>query len=700
MNALFRCLLLAVPGLVGSEFGIADSAGTIPAATLQGLPPGATPAAIALDLAGNILIAGAVQSQGEEASPFLSSPDQAFVAKFAQDGQTLLYLNVLGQGRATAIAADAAGNAYVAGYTRSPDFPTTAGAWNISIYGVGAFVQKLDPSGNIIYGSLFGGAAPGSPPCCVNTLSYASGIAVNAAGEAFVTGTTIGGGFPVIGSTIRATFPQNDYFLVRLSAAGDKPIYSVTGPGGTAIVVDDQNNAYVAGLAFPGQVPITTNADAFQTSLLGLHQYACKIDASASVLYFCTYVSGMYGETQTSIAIDASHNVYLAGTTQSVDYPVTQDALQARNPSQVPRLLMPTGFSLLPQTGTFSKLSPDGSQLLYSTYLGGSQADSPSGIAIDPSGNAYIAAQVQSPDYPGLPVAPQRCLPDRLHPMPVMTVLNGGVAYSALVESAATAALMAVDPTGGAWLASGGNQVTHIALAGNGPPDAIACVTDALDFTQADPIVPGQLLTIFGNHLGAGPSVTINGTPASLLYASENQINLQVPTEVAGQSLAVLNLSASDGTTAQRVLPIAMMNPSLATNGVTAYPLCDDQAFYSATVYALVVNQDGTINSCSNPAPVGSQVQVVLNGAGPQAPTVVDRNNNIVSAITAAPGLPGVWLVTLQAVQATSAAWAPSVLFTWVNLQFVQDTPLGGGGVSRIYGVAAREQNVVVWLER
>ena len=93
------------------------------------------------------------------------------------------------------------------------------------------------------------------------------------------------------------------------------------------------------------------------------------------------------------------------------------------------------------------------------------------------------------------------------------------------------------------------------------------------------------------------------------------------------------------------------------------------------------------MNSCSNPAPVGSQVQVVLNGAGPQAPTVVDQNNNIVSAVTAAPGLPGIWLVTLQAVQVGDPL-VPAVsfpLFTWFNLL--------------VNGVSAREQNVVVWLE-
>jgi hypothetical protein len=461
-------------------------AGTVRAAFLQSLPSGAFLTGLAADPQGNVLVCGGVPPGADSAS-------DAFAAKFQSDGQTLVYFKLLagsGSDQATAIAVDPDGNAYVTGYTDSQDFPTTRGAWQTANYpgAYTAFVVKLDPAGKLVYGTLAGGKDYARPWA----------IAVNAAGEAFVTGQTTGGDFPLTG--VQSGFPANSYFLVRLSAAGDRPIYSITGPGGLALAIDEQNNAYTAGDAQSYQIPISSNA--LQTSVGSTacgggaqlqipcnHQYVCKVDATGGTLYFCTLLSGAGGESHPAIAVDALHEIYVTGTTQATDYPVTAGALQPSNHSLLPPPPInppsyPAQYFAFQPTGYFSKLSADGSRLLYSTYLGGSNGDFPQGLALDSQGNAYIAASVASPDYPGLPAAPQRCLPDRLHAMPVLTRLDAAGAHSAVVEVNIASplnqsgALLAAGSKTGFWIGGAGPYLNQIGQDGAPAAGPVACVTD------------------------------------------------------------------------------------------------------------------------------------------------------------------------------------------------------------------------------
>jgi uncharacterized protein (TIGR03437 family) len=679
------------------------ASGTITASYLASLPPGALVNAVASDSNGNTLLAGQITAPGAT-----YNAGDAFVARFASDA-TPQYLTKIGGSlfdAANAIAVDSAGNAYVTGQTASTDFPTTANAWQTAftatpVDSIAGFVVKLGPSGAVIYSTLVNHA-------------YGLAIAVNGSGEALVTGYTDG--------TLATTPGAPDFgtaksrFVLRLSAAGDQPIFSLMGPGGTVIVFDAQNNVYTAGSGFDqGDVP--TTAGAYQQHVTGsgcgggaqlqipcAHQFVCKMDAAGRKLAFCTYVSGTSGDAVAGLAVDANGDIYLAGSTSSIDYPTTADAAQPKNVSTSPPYpVNPTSYpglyQFFPVTGYFSKLSGDGSRLLYSSYLGGSQHDYVMGIALDDTG-IHLAARVDSPDFPGLPAAPVRCLPSRLHDMPVLLLLDAtrhAIVSETAVEGAAQGSgrgpLLALDAQHGATLVSGG----YVARVGQVSPalfDPIACITDAADFTQAAPVAPGQLLTIFGTNIGpaipavydstspslptalGGVSVVVNGVAAPMIYASANQINFLAPYETGGQPAVTLRLTASGVATAQRTLAVTAINPGLLTFGVTDYPVCQSKGLLGSTA-AAVYNEDGSLNACDHPAAAGSRVSLVLNGTGLLAPAVVDADN-VVEAVAPIPGEPvGIWQVFLRLDKNARGYWYSSL---------------------SVDGKAVREQAVAIWV--
>jgi uncharacterized protein (TIGR03437 family) len=694
--------LLPAVLLLASSIASAAS-GTVAASYLTSLPPGALVIAIAVDHNGNTLLAGQITPPG--AAPTVNAID-AFVASVAADG-SLQYLTRLGGSdfdASLAIAVDSAGNAYVAGQTASTDFPTTSNAWQTTFdktpeNSLIGFVAKLSPSGAVVYSTLINHA-------------YGRAIAVNATGEAFVTGTGDGKLATTPGAPSFGTAVGN--FILRLSASGDWPIFALTGPGGSTIALDPQNNIYTAGTDFDqGNVPTTPGAyqqhatpsacgGGFQFQIPCAHQYVCKMDAGGTKLAFCTYLSGTSGDAAAGLAVDPNGDIYLTGSTISTDYPTTADAVQAKSVSTLPPVPVnapgfPGLYQVFPITGYLSKLSADGSRVLYSSYLGGSQQDRPVGIALDDTG-VYLAARVDSPDFPGLPAAPVRCLPARLHDMPVLLRLDASthaIVSETVVEGAVqpTAPLFALDAQHGATLASG-PYLARIGQVTTALFDPIACVTDAADFTQAAPVAPGQVLTIFGTNIGpatpakydpnspalpttlGGARVVVNGVAAPMIYASANQINFLAPYETGGQSTVTLKLTASGGATAQRTLAVTAINPGLLTFGISDYPVCQSKGLFNSTA-AAVFNEDGSLNACDHPAAAGSRISVVLNGTGLLAPPVAD-SYNAVEAVAPIPGQPlGVWQVFLR-LDKNARGYAYSSL--------------------RVGNTPVREQNVAIWV--
>jgi Beta-propeller repeat len=295
------------------------------------------------------------------------------------------YLGGSGEDRSPAIAVDADGNAYVTGMTFSPDFPTTAGAFQTS-FGDGsfhAFVTKLNPTGSaLVYSTYLGGSGA----------EAGYGIAVDPAGNAFVTGNTNSSNFPTTTTAAQTTYGGGlccDAFVTQLDAAGSALVYStyLGGSGddeGNAIAVDPAGNAYVTGLTSSTDFP--TTAGAFQTTLAGgFDAFVTKLNPAGSVsLVYSTYLGSGGGS---GIAADASGNAYVTGSTDSTNFPTTKGAFQT---------IYGGGIS----DGFVTKLDPTGAVLVYSTYLGGSGEDGSSAIAVDADGSAYMTGGTFSPDFP------------------------------------------------------------------------------------------------------------------------------------------------------------------------------------------------------------------------------------------------------------------------------------------------------------
>src|SRR2546425_1201752 len=299
----------------------------------------------------------------------------------------LTYSTFLGGGgsdRGNAITVDANGNAYIAGTTYSSDFPTAnafqATSPNVYKFQPDAFVAKLDPSGTtLLYSTYLGGSYA----------DEAHGIAVDTAGNTYITGITSSKDFPVLGG-FQSTHSGGYYdaFVTKLNPTGSAIVYS-TYLGGSgddeaqAIALDSSGSAYVAG--FTGSEDFPTTVGAFQRSYQkNQDAFVAKLNTTGSALVYSTYLGGARADSAYGLALDAQGNAYVTGGTTSVDFPATPGAFQ-------------TGYSGYFNTGFVAKLNPTGTALVFSSHLGGTNGVG--GIAVDASGSAYVTGSA-NPAFP------------------------------------------------------------------------------------------------------------------------------------------------------------------------------------------------------------------------------------------------------------------------------------------------------------
>ncbi|MBS1793094.1 MAG: SBBP repeat-containing protein [Acidobacteria bacterium] len=401
---------------------------------------------------------GAVQSQcrtNTPGNPNFSCID-AFVTKFDQEGNGLVYSTYLGGVRdvngpgidfATAIAVDAAGGAYVTGFTNSPDFPVTAGAFQQTLPcaagggnpGGCAFVTKLSAAGALVYSTYLGGSAAAGGPGSEG----ATGIAVDDGGRAYVVGRTQTSSFPVRGG-FRAkcfvprpgnpdTFCDGSYsFLTKFNPDGTDLLYSTfiggepkfglaVAPNNSAsdVAVDKQGNAFVVGgtnsnfptrRALPGQETFRSdaaNCRIFYTPCFDA--FVMKINTNLSgtaSLAFSSFLGGDSYEQASGVALDRENNVYVTGFTNSTDFPVTPNAAD----NTCGNLLSCTANEIERRDVFVTKIKADLRGLAYSTFLGGDAREDAGRIATDGAGRAFVIGSTDSTDFPTTANAIQQTL--------------------------------------------------------------------------------------------------------------------------------------------------------------------------------------------------------------------------------------------------------------------------------------------------
>jgi photosystem II stability/assembly factor-like uncharacterized protein len=295
--------------------------------------------------------------------------------------------------RVSGIAVDASGSAYITGTTWSSDLPLKDAAQtsHFSPYS-DVFVSKLNASGTeLVYSTFLGGSGFDD--------GYA--IAVDQAGNAYVTGATSSADFPTTEGAFKSLRGPNFFnaFVAKLSPDGHALSYSTYLGGdeegyntGNSVAVDSLGNAYVTGFAGSPDFPTTPGA-VQRVHGLSTDAFVTKLNADGTALVYSTYLGGNDSDLGFGIAVDAVGSAYVTGSSRSTDFPVTSGAFQqvAGQDSKTPNYL---GDAFV------TKLNPNGSSLVYSTYIGGFRADVGSAIAIDATGNAYIAGSTLSPDFP------------------------------------------------------------------------------------------------------------------------------------------------------------------------------------------------------------------------------------------------------------------------------------------------------------
>jgi uncharacterized protein (TIGR03437 family) len=644
-------------------------------------------AAITADAAGNTYATGSRIIQ----LPAGNSATDVFVTKLDATGNIVFSTTFGGKGseRGNAIAVDPSGDIWVGGSTSSPNFPLhdalqiRPGSGNPG--GTG-FLVKLAPDGTVIYSSYFGG---------LSGASGVNGVATDQSGNVYVTGATSSSDFPTTAGLPAAKVTSGGLpgifgaFVTKLDAAGLHVIYSTLIAGnsvdcsggsscflmgrftsGVGIAVDTAGDAVVAGNTNTTDLPVTSGG------VTGYGAFAAKIEATGNQLLYLTYLGPPAGivslgpsETinATAIAVDTVGNAYLTGSTNDSLFPATNGAYQGKLNAD------PADSS--PPTDAFAlKLSPSGT-LVWATYLGGAETDFANSISVDGTGDLWLAGDNGAGFPSGQPgfVATAGDFLGELSPD------GSQLVYSAEFPVGTTGQSVATDANGLIHVA-GSNGLVSTVTPAQPLTSRIWGITNAAAGQVSGRIAPGEVISIFGFGLGpttpatatpsngffpmtlGGVQVLVNGVAIPLLYVSASQINAEIPAPFGGvesDSAVVQVINGSE------MLPDFRVSVDPSIFGVFLNP---DRSIAA-------INQDGTLNSASNPAKAGTIVSMWATGfsasVAPMVGAVATAANNWCSYCQISVGF------TMETVAYAGAA--PGVIDGVMQINFlVPSTVLAG----------------------
>ena len=530
--------------------------------------------ALAVDSSGNVYLAGSTSSadfpiggayiyQGE-----LLGTMNAFVMAFNPALSAIVFSTFLGGSytdEALGIALGPNNNVYVVGDTASVNFSAISNnAFQVSSHGgLDAFLVSLTNTGALNFGTYLGGSGD----------EHAYGVAVDSAGASYVVGATTSSDYP---ASPYPGFPEpfqltnhgnGDGFAIKFFPDGSGAEWSTflggeNGDAANAVALDAAGQIYIAGTTGSQQFPVTPGALQTKYQGGGSDGFVLVLNNNGQSGVWGTFVGSDGADTINGIALDSSNDIVLTGTTDSLKFPVTADAVQSKNGGG--------------QDVILATLNNAGTALLFSTYFGGSGNDVGTGVAVDSSGHIFLTGITASSnnDFPVTTGARQ-------------PRFGGG--------------------SSDAFFAVFGCSATTPAIGAGGVVNAASDLASAIS--------PGGVISIFGTNLGCTPaaasavplpmslgsvSVQVNGKAIPLFYVSETQINAQLPYETP-TGTATLVVTGPGGTSAAASVPVVPAGPGI----------------FLVNKQAAALNADGTLNTPAHPAKIGSYISVFLTGQGP-----------------------------------------------------------------------------------
>jgi uncharacterized protein (TIGR03437 family) len=571
----------------------------------------------------------------------------AFVAKISSDGtvQCATYLGGSDQDVPVALAVDAQGNAYVTGNTWSPDFPTTVPL--IGVPGTSSvFITKFTPDGKIAYSAILSGEAS----------TGASALSIDASGNAYIAGATDSMSLPVTAGVL-GTSPAADSstgFLTKLSSAATLVYSTYLGTAYTypvAIAVDPNGQVIVAGTgAGPGLAPPPSSGSA--------PAFVVKLNQSASQV-----LSGVYlpivnqVAVPRAVAMDANGNVLLFGTT---DVGSNFTATPGAYASPAPIAYCTTNEFDVPGFGDAFLLKLNGStfQTIYTAQLGAPCGIDTGAMVVDPSGAAVLALQTGA----GL------ALQNPLLAGPGCES-NSSVIAKISADGSTLQFATYLDSCGTPGIALGANGSIYAGVSSNTPGSSVAVLNisppppSAISINQIsnafsgdqNAVVVGGLYTLTGTgfqppaiDLGFTPAanlsselggvkVLFDGVPASILEVAPGRVIVATPEKLidpsrgsAPPNFTSVRISYNGSLSSPVWMPVSASVPGLlTTGGLTPSSISAD---------GYVQNQDGTLNSATNPAAVGSTIKLFATGMGATTHPVIP--GSVAQSTSISPNVP------------------------------------------------------------